>query len=497
MNVVQHFFDNAESTPKQVALIEGSKQITFGELRDEVISTANYFQKLGLNSGDRVLVAVPMSIDLYRSVLAIFYMGAIAVFADEWVNAKRLNLLCLKADCKALIASPKVKLLSYFFKGTRSIAIKLSLRKRVKGSLEMFSPSENDSALITFTTGSTGEPKAADRTHKFLNEQFRVLNQVVDLKKGGVDMPVLPIVLFLNLGAGRTSVIVKWKASKPHALNTQEVLSQIEKHQVKSITASPSFLRILSQAQVSTNSTDIISEIYTGGAPVFKKDALLFKKAFPKSKSTVIYGSTEAEPISTVNLEELMLKDISLDGGLFVGEIHEELELLIKNVKTKLTHKPSLDQFKSCLLKEGEVGEILVSGDHVLKRYFKSENAFQENKIIVDGKLWHKTGDSGFVKSNSLYLTGRVKQIFTHAGNIYLPFVIEHEILEVDGIVQGTIIKRATEILLCYEGDINPGALNVLMKKYSVSKLVKLTKIPMDKRHHSKIDYTALQTLVS
>lgn len=496
MNVVKHFFEKAETLPEQIALIEGKRKISFVELRNEVLSTAAYYKKIGLDAGDRILVAVPMSIDLYRSVLAIFYIGAVAVFVDEWVNAKRLNLLCVKADCKAFVASPKISLLAYFFKGTRNIALKLSLKKRGRGTVEMFHPVHSDTALITFTTGSTGEPKAADRTHAFLNEQFRVLSKVVKMKEGEVDMPVLPIVLFLNLGAGRTSVIMKWKAAKPSSLKTKEVFNQIEKYNIKSITASPSFLRILAKAQLNRKKPLNVSEVYTGGAPVFKKDAVLFKEAFNKANSTIIYGSTEAEPISTLNTEKLLFTDIMEDGGLYVGEKHAELDLLIISFDHALTHRPSVEEFKASVLKDGEIGEVLVSGDHVLKRYFKSEKAFIENKIIVEAKLWHKTGDSGFLRGSSLYLTGRVKQHFTMYGMTYLPFVIEYEIIRIKGVRQGTILNLGEELVLCFEGDAKREDFKEVLGKYKVDRLIKLAKIPMDKRHHAKIDYTALRMMI-
>ena len=496
MNVVEHFLKKADAIPNQFALIEGEQKITFKALKEDVIATAAYYKDAGIRSGDKIMVAVPMSIDLYRSVLAIFYIGAVAVFVDEWVSAKRLNLLCVKADCKALIASPKIKMLAYFFKGTRNIPIKLILRKRGKGKVKMFTPVQTDSALITFTTGSTGEPKAADRTHEFLNEQFRVLNQIVQMKEGGVDMPVLPIVLFLNLGAGRTSVIVKWKAVKPQSLKTDNLFRQIEDHNIDSITASPSFLRILAKAQLRRARECNIKELYTGGAPVFKNDAQLFNKAFPLSKSTIIYGSTEAEPISTVDSEVLSLREMDEDGGLYVGEIHKELDLVILDFNHELGHKPKAIEFNASLLSDGEIGEVLVSGQHVLKRYYRSEKAFEENKIIVDGKLWHKTGDSGFVKGGSLYLTGRVKQHFTRHGTVYLPFLIEHEMMRIKGVRNGTIVNVGEEIVLCYEGEVKREDLNEVMQKYNVDSLLKLHKLPMDKRHHSKIDYTALMSMI-
>ncbi|NJM17110.1 MAG: hypothetical protein HC896_18550 [Bacteroidales bacterium] len=71
-------------------------------------------------------------------------------------------------------------------------------------------------ALITFTTGSTGTPKAADRSHAFLKEQFNALLDEIKPSANDVDMPVLPIVLFVNLGVGCTSVIADFNVAEPN-----------------------------------------------------------------------------------------------------------------------------------------------------------------------------------------------------------------------------------------------------------------------------------------
>jgi olefin beta-lactone synthetase len=77
-NVVDLFFDATTRNPEREAVITEETVITYGELAEKVIKTAAYFQQKGLRKGDRVLVFVPMSIDLYRIVLALFRIGATA-----------------------------------------------------------------------------------------------------------------------------------------------------------------------------------------------------------------------------------------------------------------------------------------------------------------------------------------------------------------------------------------------------------------------------------
>ena len=108
-NIVSHFLEKAELYPTKKAIIYQEKVITYGELKTQVIHTANYLLSKGIKKGDRVLVFVPMSMDLYRNVLALFHIGATAVFLDEWVSKSRMEMCCEIAHCKAFIAVSKIK----------------------------------------------------------------------------------------------------------------------------------------------------------------------------------------------------------------------------------------------------------------------------------------------------------------------------------------------------------------------------------------------------
>src|SRR5690606_6977711 len=70
-------------------------------------------------------------------------------------------------------------------------------------------------ALITFTTGSTGRPKAAVRSHALLWAQHEALAEHLRLRPGDVDMPTLPIFVLNNLALGLTSAIPDFDPRRP------------------------------------------------------------------------------------------------------------------------------------------------------------------------------------------------------------------------------------------------------------------------------------------
>jgi acyl-coenzyme A synthetase/AMP-(fatty) acid ligase len=298
-NIVDLFFEQAKSHPFKSAIIFQNDEISFGNLAQQINDTANFFLHKGISKGDRVLVFVPMSIDLYRIVLALFKIGATAVFLDEWVSKQRLEVCCKLSQCKAFIGIFKARIFSLFSAALRSIPINLGTSYQViADKIPLPVTYHDDAALITFTTGSTGIPKAAIRTHNFLYQQFKALQQKLNSKPEDISMTVLPIVLLINLATGTTSVIATFKASKPDTLKPGLVVDQIKKHHINTIIASPFFVKKISAYMIAQQLVlPGISKIFTGGAPVFPSEAAIYHRAFSDAKTEIVYGSTEAEPI--------------------------------------------------------------------------------------------------------------------------------------------------------------------------------------------------------
>src|ERR1700741_2328448 len=126
-NIANLFFEAAKQYPDNIAIIHHEKSISYTALESEVVKTALYFKEQGIKKGDRVLIFVPMSIDLYRIVLALFSIGAVVVFLDEWVSKKRMELCCSIAQCKGFIGVTKARVFSWFSKELRSIPVKLKI----------------------------------------------------------------------------------------------------------------------------------------------------------------------------------------------------------------------------------------------------------------------------------------------------------------------------------------------------------------------------------
>lgn len=491
-NIVEILFKNAQKHPEKIAIIHKKEKITYGKLAQDVKDYAQYFLSKGIKKGDNVLVFVPMSIELYKILSAIFYIGATAVFADAWADKNRLNQALSIVPCNAFIGCTKAFILKLMSKKIREVRINIVSCRICKPKFEqIIEPATPDTtALITFTTGSTGLPKAAKRTHEFLLEQHYVLKKHLAPQENDVDLTSLPVFVLHNLACGTTSVIPDFNPQKPADINPEKILNDIKNNKVTTSVGSPRFYEKLAEFSEIKG----LEKIFTGGAPVFPKSAKLLQEKFVDCDVEIVYGSTEAEPIASISCKELLNFNGNIKDGLYVGKPIDDI-----NVKIIKPSDEPVEDFESMWLSTGQIGEICVEGKHVLKEYYNSEKAQKFAKIRYQGQIWHRTGDAGYLDDEGrLFLMGRVKNRFEHNGKEVYVFPIENALSEIGGVEIGTVLKMGEEIVLAVETKNSRQKLEqeLKAKNFEFDKLI-TTKIPRDPRHNSKIDYDKLKKILS
>ncbi len=496
INVASLFVHTARSYPDRTALIQGSKAIRYGELFRQVQEAAAYFSKRDIGPGDRVLLLIPPGVALYRTALALLYVGATVVIIDHRGARKHFTHCVERAQCRAMVVSPKYLPLRWLYLSLRRIPVLLHSHGRTRNSnASMRTVPPDTPAIITFTTGSSGRPKASSRSHDFLFRQFEVLRQLTQARPTDVVMTNLPMIAFFHLAIGATCVLPPTSLHRTTP-NITSWISSLRRHRVCRLIAAPSYVTALCR-HLRKNNIHIphLREIYTGGGPVFPTMAQTFLQVLPQATITVVYGSTEVEPISTITAAQLIAQAEDDEKGLPAGDVHPDLQVAIIPTDVPLRTHYTIDEWRALQCRDGHIGEIVVAGPHVLTTYFNSPDAFHRNKIVVDGTIWHRTGDSGYLKGRRLFLTGRVRQIIRHKGQILYPFHIERLLDAHPAVERGTLLHIDQRLVLAIQ--CRPGykhdALNIAHIPHDL--LLPVRKIPMDPRHHSKIDYDALQEM--
>lgn len=518
MNVAHLLIGQAGKHPNNLAIVEAGRSITFGELARHSARCAAMLAKAGIGPGDSVLVFVPMSIDLYLALIGIMRVGAVAMFLDPSVGAEHINQCCRRIAPKGMIAIAKAHLLRLGCKSLRQIPQKFSVGFPVFGAtnwrragmmqpLEKIEPRQlDDPALITFTSGSTGQPKAAVRSHGFLAAQHATLQRTIKLEAGEIDLSTLPIFTLANIASGVTSVIPNVDLKSPGKIDPVPVLRQIDQLKIGRCAASPAFFQRLLHGPDVAKAMSRFNQIYTGGAPVFPSLLKQLQETMPGARIVAVYGSTEAEPIAEIAWSDMTEADVQAmhgGAGLLTGLPVPEIRLrIIPNRSGQSLSPVTGAELDRQTLSHGEPGEIIVQGDHVLRGYLQGVGD-SETKWAVDGQIWHRTGDAGYLdRQGRLWLLGRAsEQIVDERGTIH-PFAVECAAGQVNGIERSALVRhqgRRVLVVQLSKGQSAAPAVEQLKQSLKWAKLDEIrpvARIRLDKRHNAKIDYPALRKIL-
>lgn len=516
MNIAGILEEQARRSGNRLAIVEARRRITFGELQHAAASAAGDLARAGVRAGMRVLVLVPMSIALYTAMIALFRMKATVVFVDPSAGRARLDRSVRRVRPDAFVAVPRAHWLRLTSPAIRAIPIKTAIggrvfraapiARRLSDDAPRVEPCDPDTpAIITFTSGSTGDPKPAVRTHGFLAAQHRVLADELALLAGEVDLCTLPIVLLANLASGVTSVIPDADLRAPAAIDPAPVDAQIRTVRATHIVASPALVaRLVSHAASRGSRLDMFRRIYMGGAPVFPRMLDATARVAPETSIVAVYGSTEAEPIASIDRGEIRAGDrVAMAGGagLLAGRPSAAIALRILPDQWGTPVGPwTATDLDRETLPANQIGEIVVAGDHVLPGYLDGFGD-EETKIKVDGRVWHRTGDAGYLdESGRLWLLGRCSAKASDAAGVLYPFAVECAASEVPGVGRTAFVRHRERRILVVEVEQDAASVRAaLLTRLSWARLDDIfivDRIPVDRRHNAKVEYPALMQLL-
>jgi acyl-CoA synthetase (AMP-forming)/AMP-acid ligase II len=513
MNIAEVLRDRARDLGRQPAIVDRDGTISFEELDRAAGRAAAELESAGLKRGDRALVFHPMSMRLYVVLVGLFRLGVTAVFLDPGAGRRHIDTCCRAAGPRAFVAAPAAHLLRVVSRAIRCIPIKVAVRGARRGEEPvdngdrehaLIQPCSTDSpALLTFTSGSTGEPKATVRTHGFLLAQHRVLEEHLELVPGDVDLSTMPVFVLANLASGVTSVIADADLRHPGAIDPAPLLAQIRARRPTRVVASPALLhRLASHARLRHTTLDSVQHVFTGGAPVFPRLLRELREIAPHATVTAVYGSTEAEPIARINLEEIAPDDLAAmrrGAGLLAGRAVPAISLRI--IPDQWGRPAGAFDFDTGSLGAGEVGEIVVAGDHVLTGYLNGVGD-EDTKLRVGARVWHRTGDAGYLDDRErLWLVGRCSARIEDAFGTVYPFAVECAAQDIAGVRRAALVERRGQRLLVAElDDVAPretrAALIAALRWALLSDVLIVGHIPVDRRHNAKVDYPALRRML-
>ncbi len=253
-----------------------------------------------------------------------------------------------------------------------------------------------DLAVILFTSGSEALPKGVPLSNRNIIANIKAALEIFDLESDDCLLGFLPpfhsfgftITTMLPLLVGLRAVY------HPDPGEARRLVRLIENWQVTIVPGTPTFLSGL-LGVVSEEQLRSIRLLLSGAERASKKLFELTAQKLPQAKLLEGYGITECAPLVTVNRP---CQDCSVGVGSPVPGV--KLAFVDPN-----SHQP---------VSGSDSALVLVHGDNVFSGYLGEEQA--SPFVHLEDTQWYNTGDLGFLKDDSLVLTGRLKRFVKTAG---------------------------------------------------------------------------------
>lgn len=524
INFCRPIFEAAQRHPERPALtVPGTgggpaQTWTYAAFVQAVAQQQHALQAQGLSTGDRVLLLARPGIHLYVLMIAMLGLGIVPVMVERGMPRAKLRAVLRQAGLKAVLGEQAVLRWWPVFPalwrlplwaldgatwGVRSWPARLphpSHTTPPDTPLQAIAQPLPQAAhgIITFTSGSTGLPKGADRTHASLLAQHHAIRAHWPDQSTDIDLPSFPVLVLHNLCCGIQTVLPDTDLAFPAQVAAKSVLAQITAQRITRLTGSPAYLRGLTDRAVQQGLTFAgVRSVVIGGATLTRPLAQRCRQVFPLAEILIVYGSTEAEPIAEVRVEEL-LADWDQHPGHLVGSPASNTHVRIVSMDADLASEHAVD---AASLPAGQEGEVLVAGAHVLQAYVDNPSATAENKIPrADGLVWHRTGDTAIQDAQGrLWLTGRLADRLNVHGQHQSAYPIEKALDALDGVIRSAVInhpKQPGQTVVVLQGQPHDTAAALaLLRQFKLSHALLCTvpHMPVDIRHNSKLDRPTLR----
>ncbi len=408
---------NAEIYPDIPFLIFYEEIITYREFDERTNAIANFLMEKGIGKGDIVSFMVGNNPGFFDALLGIQKTGAAAGPVSCWWQAPEVEFLVNDSAPKALIIDPEyagiISEIKDKMPSVKTVIINSASPMDVDFPHETLGsiietnpkqlglvtpPSEEDTAALMYTSGTTGRPKGVMLSHKGVIFGAEIKTKLVPVKPGDKTLCVLP--LFHSGGLNDLaipSMFVGATIVLRRNFSATEFWDCVEKYEINGFYIVPTMWNILLRVpEASTIDTSSLKFGLSGAAPIPPEQLDECEKRF-HVPIIEAYGSTEnSGGITSNKLNERKY-----------GSIGNEIE----GIEVRIFDENGGE------LPDGEIGEIVTRGDTVMKGYFKNTEATEET--IIDG--WLYTGDLGYRdKDGFFFIVDRKKDMIIRGGvNVY------------------------------------------------------------------------------
>ena len=426
---------------------EKTSMFTYHEFIDVIRKTSAYYVSIGLQKGDRIAVAAHNHPDTIIQYCAAWYLGLSVVPLNMGADDQRLTFIIRDSGCKLLLCrseyifriAPLVDPNQVLIQEVDTDSDGHQLYAQIIDSFEpiAFSPKHlmlDHEALIVYTSGTTGIPKAVVLDQQNLMVDADCIAKWNNIQQNTTMMCVLPIhhvngivvthVTPLMVGA---SIVLNRKFS------TENFFPIIDSEKVSVVSVVPTLLSYLLKNYQDKDFVKPVSlsHIICGAGPLTCELVQSFEERF-SIKVLHGYGLSETTCYSCflpLELSDTLHKTMLVSYGF-------------PSIGTPIpSNEMSIHDMSGNSLPELSRGEIVIRGSNVMKEYLHNEKANEETFKYG----WFRSGDEGFWMKGPndqpyFFITGRLKELIIRGGGNLAPLEIDEVLSRAPGVRAGICV---------------------------------------------------------
>ncbi|EGD53982.1 long-chain-fatty-acid--CoA ligase [Gordonia neofelifaecis] len=462
--------ESTAATPTAPMLYLGDDTLTYADVDERSRRVAAALLARGLVPGDKVAVQLPNVPEFVFAYFGILRAGLTMVPLNPLFTAREMTYHLDDSDSRMLLTSTFSLTGAVPGAAAAGVADVLVvplgqelpadvgrfdelLEAEPFGDLHPASP--DDTAVLLYTSGTTGRPKGAELTHFQLYMNCTVAPELFGLRADDVAIGVLPLFHVFGLSSVLNAA-VRWGGSVAllPRFDAQAALDVIERRRVTVFSGVPTMYVALAEADTSGRDLSSLRTAISGGASIPGEVIRAVEAKFPGVVVLEGYGLSETASTSTFNISATERKVLSIGKPVWGVEM-----AVLDGDGTPMAAGPD------------QVGQLVVRGHNVMKGYYKRPDATAE--ALRNG--WLHTGDLGYRDEDGYYfVVDRLKDLIVRGGYNVYPREIEEVLYTHPEVVEAAVIgvpdDRLGEEVVAYvalraEASVTPDELIAFSKE--------------------------------
>jgi len=430
-NLASILAESAEQGGERLAVKLDDVEVNYAALNEGAKRVAGLLREKGVEEGDRVGIMLP-NVPYFPSVYyGILRAGCVVV---------PMNVLLKGREVEFYLKDPEAKLLFAWHDfgeaaeqgadgaGAECVLVKPGEFEELVGGQEpleeMSERDAQDTAVILYTSGTTGKPKGAELTHANLKQNAKLAGGLGEVTDEDVALGALP--LFHSFGQTCTMnacIAIGAAMTQLPRFDPDKALAIIERDKATIFQGVPTMYNAMlhsdKREEVDTSSLRLCM---SGGSAMPEELMRNFEEAFD-CKILEGYGLSETSPVASFNHPDRERKPGSIGTP-------------IDGVEMKLVDDDGNE------VDQGEVGEIVIKGHNIMKGYWNRPDATEE--AIKDG--WFHSGDMGKVDEDGyFFIVDRKKELIIRGGYNVYPREVEEVLYEHPAVQEAAVVAVKDE----------------------------------------------------